>query len=188
MAYTLEQFCKDCHDALKADSGDSGQEKVRQQLEHLLTNQEFVVETCGPNAERGVHTLYQDPELGFMVLAHIYEKGVKSPPHDHGPSWAVYGQAVKHTNMTVWRRTDDGSEEGHAKVEPKSEYRLDPGMAGVFHPGDIHSIDFPDGARFVRITGTDLNYVAQKRFNLKEGTVDTTKPVPPPEGTSQWAS
>jgi len=185
MSYTLEQFCTDCRAAIKADPGDGGREKVRQNLERLLHEKDFVDANCGPDAERGVHTLYQDPELGFMVLAHIYEKGVKSPPHDHGPSWAVYGQALKHTDMTVWKDNGDGAE---PIVEPVETYRLEPGMAGTFNPRDIHSIDFPDGARFVRITGTDLNTVAQRRFNLKDNTVDHTKPVPPPEGVGQWAA
>ena len=184
MSYSLEQFCDDCHAAIKADPGDGGREVIRQNLEKLLHNEEFVAANCGPDAERGVHTLYEDPELGFVVLAHIYEKGVESPPHDHGPSWAVYGQAQKHTDMTVWQETEDGD----PIVEPAETYRLDPGMAGTFNPRDIHSIKFPDGARFVRITGTDLNTVAQRRFDLKNNKVDHSKPVPPPERASQWAS
>ena len=177
MAYTLEQFCDDCHAAIAADEGDGSREAVRQKLEELLKNQDFVAAHCGPDAERGVHTLYEDPELGFVVLAHIYENGVESPPHDHGPSWAVYGQAVKHTDMTIWRETE---KEDAPLVEPSETYRLEPGMAGTFNPRDIHSIQFPDGARFVRITGTDLNTVAQRRFNLKDNTVDHSKPVPAP--------
>lgn len=177
MAYTLDQFCDDCRSAIKADPGDGSREIIRRNLEKLLGNQEFVVETCSPEAERGVHTLYQDPELGFVVLAHIYEKGVESPPHDHGPSWAVYGQAVEHTDMTVWKET---GKDGGPIVEPEERYRLDPGMAGTFNPGQIHSIKFPAGARFVRVTGTDLNTVQQRRFNLKDNTVDHSRPVPQP--------
>lgn len=183
MAYTLEQFCDDCQAAIKADPGDGSRETIRQNLEQLLHNEAFVAANCGPDAERGVHTLYEDPELGFVVLAHIYENGVKSPPHDHGPSWAVYGQALKHTDMTVWTETENGD----PIVEPAKSYRLEPGMAGTFNPRDVHSIKFPDGARFVRITGTDLNTVSQRRFDLKNNTVDHSKPVPPPTG-SQWAS
>ena len=105
------------------------------------------------------------------MLAHCFAKGSKSPPHDHGNSWAVYGQARHHTDMTVWGRTDDGSRKGHAALEVKCAYRLNPGDAGVFHPGDIHSIDFPEGARFIRVTGTDLNRVDQAVYNLKDQTV-----------------
>ena len=179
MAYTLQRFCEDCRAAIRADDGDGSREVVRTNLEKLIANPDFVAAHCGPDAERGVHRLYEDPELGFVVLAHIYDKGVESPPHDHGPSWAVYCQSVKHTDMTIWKET--GSSGGEEPiVEPLETYRLDPGMAGTFNPGDIHSIKFPDGARFVRVTGTDLDYVAQRRFDLKNNTVDHTKPVPAP--------
>lgn len=188
MTYSLAEFCEDCHSALKTDPGPDGREVVRRNLEQLLSNADFVAKTCGPDAERGTHTLYKDPELGFQVLAHINEKGVQSPPHDHGPSWAVYGQAVKATDMTVWRRTDDGSKEGQATVEPKDKFRLEPGMAGTFNPGDIHSIDFPDGARFVRVTGTDLNTIGQNRYNLKENSVSKTEPVVGDQQESKWSA
>jgi len=179
MSYTLDEFCDDCRIAIKKDAGDASREVVRQKLEKLLANEDFVAATCGPDAERGIHTLYEDPELGFVVLAHIYEKGVESPPHDHGPSWAVYGQAVEHTDMTIW--TENGSGAGAPIVEPKERYRLDPGMAGTFNPREIHSIKFPAGARFVRVTGTDLNTVQQRRFNLADNSVDHSKPVPRPD-------
>ena len=54
----------------------------------------------------GTTTLYHDPDTDFHVLAHCFTNGSKSPPHDHGPSWAVYGQVTGYTDMTVWNRTD----------------------------------------------------------------------------------
>ena len=122
--------------------------------------------------------LYHDEELDFHVLAHIYAEGRQSPPHDHGSSWAIYGQAILHTEMVVWDRKDNGAEDGKADLEVAKQFRLDPGMAGVFQPGDVHSIKFPDGARFVRVTGTDLKLVSQKVFNLDEGTVQVHDPMP----------
>lgn len=178
MSYALDQFCEDCRSAIRADDGDGSREVIRQRLEKLLSNEEFVASNCGPDAEHGIRTLYEDPELGFVVLAHIYDKGVESPPHDHGPSWAVYGQSIKHTDMTIWSETDKDGDE--PIVKPAESYRLDPGMAGTFNPGQIHSIKFPAGARFVRVTGTDLNTVEQRRFDLANNKVDHSKPVPRP--------
>ena len=57
----------------------------------------------------GTNLLYEDPELGFQILAHIMDRDYAGGPHDHGDSWAIYGQAVKHTEMNEWKRTDDGS-------------------------------------------------------------------------------
>jgi predicted metal-dependent enzyme (double-stranded beta helix superfamily) len=177
MPYTLEQFCDEARDILKADGGDDGRENIRRNLEKLLANPEFVAANCGPAAERGIHTLFHDAETDFHVLAHIYENGTESPPHDHGPSWAIYGQAILNTDMTIWERKDDGAEDGHAVVEPAESYTLEPGMVGVFHPGQIHSIKFPSGARFVRVTGTDLNTVAQARYDLKSNKVSVDDPM-----------
>jgi len=171
MAYTLEQFCADCHDALAKDRGNGGREAVRRNLERLLQNRELVEKECAPDRPRGTYTLYHDPELDFHVLAHCFDKGTVSPPHDHGNSWAIYGQARHHTDMTVWRRTDESKRPGHAELAVKGKYRLNVGDVGIFHPGDIHSIDFPDGARFIRVTGTDLDHVDQAVYNLKDNTV-----------------
>ena len=99
MAYTLDAFCHDCRDALKADAGPGGREAVRRKLELLLADRDFVAEHVTP-APPGRHTLYEDPELGFVVLCHVNPRGGKSPPHDHGASWAIYGQATEYTDMT----------------------------------------------------------------------------------------
>jgi predicted metal-dependent enzyme (double-stranded beta helix superfamily) len=171
MTYSLEEFCKDCRDAIRKDPGNGGREAIRRNLERLLQNKELVDKECAPDRARGTYTLYHDPEFDFHVLAHCFDGGTKSPPHDHGHSWAVYGQARHHTDMTVWRRTDDGTHKGHAELEVKKQYRLDSGMAGTFNPGDIHSIDFPEGARFIRVTGTNLDHVDQAVYNLKDKTV-----------------
>lgn len=169
MAYTLEAFCADCRAALKATPGPAGREAVRALLERLLANKEFVGMAVGPAAPHGRRTLYEDPELGFVVLAHVNAKAHRSPPHDHGASWAVYGQAVEHTDMTVWRRLDGGDGAGAARLEPVKTYRLDPGKAGVYDVGAIHSIDYPDGSRFVRVTGRDLDLVPRLKFDLAAG-------------------
>ena len=177
MTYDMKDFCDETRAILKLDQGDTGREQVRQSLGKLLANKEFVDANCSPDAERGIHTIYHDEETDFHVMTHIYENGTQSPPHDHGSSWAVYGQAVGHTDMTVWARKDDGSVDGHAEVEPADEFRLNPGQVGVFHPGIIHSIKFPDGARFVRVTGTDLNKQRQARYDLTNKTVAVSDPM-----------
>src|SRR3546814_4683244 len=129
MAYTLDQFCKDAHRALSGSDDRAGREQVRKDLERLLANPEFVEATCGAAAKPGRHTLYRDPDLDFCVLAHINVEARKSPPHDHGPSWEVYGQAVGHTDMTEWSRLDDASDPSEAKLGIAQRYRLPPGKA-----------------------------------------------------------
>jgi hypothetical protein len=105
------------------------------------------------------------------VLAHINEKARGSPPHDHGASWAIYGQAVSHTDMTEYRRVDGGADPAMVRLEVTRKYRLNPGEAGIFADGAIHSIDYPDGSQFVRVTGTNLDRIARSTFDLRTGAV-----------------
>ena len=163
MSYTLEKFCNDCRRSVV--SGEAGRDEISRNMERLLAEETFVSEYFGPDAEPEITPVYTDEETGFQVLTHVYNEGKESPPHDHGESWAVYGQAVAHTDMTVWRRTDDGSDESDAKVAPEKTYRLDPAMTGKFEPSEIHSIKFPAGARFLRVTGADLNKIPTRRFD-----------------------
>jgi hypothetical protein len=168
MGYTLDAFCRDCAASLRADPGAGGKEKVRKALEQLLAEQAFVAEHCGPDAELGVHMLYQDPELGFCVLAHNNREPRSSPPHDHGNSWAIYGQATVYTDMTEYRRQGGTSGPGDAKLEVVRRYRLEPGHAGLYDVGAIHSIAYGDDARFVRVTGADLEQVPRLKFDLEQ--------------------
>ena len=82
MTYTLDAFVKDAKSALKETEGPAGREKVRVLLEKLLANKSFVDEAVGPAAPIGTRKLYEDKDLGFVVLAHCNPKPHKSPPHD----------------------------------------------------------------------------------------------------------
>ena len=172
MAYDLDQFIADCRAALARDGGPAGREQVRQNLERLLGNKGFIEKYCGDNVARGLKVLYEDPKLGFQVLAHNNDKARVSPPHDHGASWAIYGQATKYTDMTEWEREDDGSDSKHAKLKPVKKYRFTPGQAGIYQNGAIHSIDYPDGACFVRVTGANLDKIKRIKIDLKTGAVE----------------
>ncbi len=175
MTYDLDTFTEECHAILKADRGSKGREKVRVSFEKLLGNQEFIRKCC-VEVPPGLHLLFEDPELKFQVLAHINEKPRVSPPHDHGASWAIYGQATEHTDVTEWERTDDGSNPAHADLKPVKSYRLTPGHAAIYQDGIIHSIDYPAKSCFVRVTGTNLDRIPRVMFDLKTGVVTQMTP------------
>jgi predicted metal-dependent enzyme (double-stranded beta helix superfamily) len=176
VAYDLDRFVSDCRSSLSRDPGPGGREEVRINLERLLANPDFVRQYCGEDAPRGLKVLHEDPTLGFQVLAHINEEARVSPPHDHGASWAIYGQAVLHTDMIEWTRVGDGTDPSHAKLEPTKKYRLNPGQAGIYQDGAIHSIDYPAKARFVRVTGTNLDRIHRVKFDLSSGEVTQMTP------------
>ncbi len=89
MTYTLEQFSAACRQILKADSGRDGRKKICSLLQEALKDEQFISTHLGDDVpERKV--IYEDPELGFCILAHVYKGAKESQPHDHGPSWAIY--------------------------------------------------------------------------------------------------
>ncbi|MDH3445469.1 MAG: hypothetical protein OEN50_16195 [Deltaproteobacteria bacterium] len=175
MAYTLDDFAADCHRILKADPGPAGRDAVRKKLQDLLVEDDFVAANCGPDASGGANLLYEDLELGFQILAHIMDRDYAGGPHDHGDSWAIYGQAVKYTEMTEWKRTDDRSVPGKATLEKAKTYLMERGQAGIFQDRAIHSIAYPAGARFIRVTGTNLETIARGRYNIEAGTMVVEK-------------
>ena len=67
--YDLNQFIADCRTSLARDPGPAGREQVRQILERLLENQDFIAKYCGEDEPVGIKVLYEDPKLGFQVLS-----------------------------------------------------------------------------------------------------------------------
>ena len=171
MAYSLDDFCRDGRQILMQENNRGGRDKLRGKLETLLMDEGFQAEYLKTDDESGLKQIYQDPDLDFCVLVYNMDEPRTSPPHDHGRSWAIYGQASGYTDMTEWARKDDGSNDRKADLEATKTYRLKPGMAGLFDVGDIHSIDYPQGAKFVRVTGKDMNQETRLIFNDKTGEI-----------------
>ena len=174
MGYDLDRFIADCCGLLARDPGPAGREQVRLHLEQLLADPDFLAQYCGADARPGLTVLYEDAKLGFQILAHVNDKARVSPPHDHGASWAIYGQATKWTDMTEWDRVDHGG--AKAELKPATKYRLTPGHAGIYQDGKIHSIDYPDKSIFIRVTGTNLDRIQRQMFNLETGKVTQMTP------------
>jgi predicted metal-dependent enzyme (double-stranded beta helix superfamily) len=159
MAYTLEQFAADCRSALKSDPGHGGREQVRGYLQQALRDAEFLAEYVGPDATSERNILYEDPELGFCICAHVYSDAKRGKPHDHGPTWAIYGQAAGETEMTDWRVVSPPQEGRPGKVEMMHSYRLKPGDAHLYEPGDVHAPLRDAPTRLIRIEGQNTDKV-----------------------------
>lgn len=168
MHRALEEFCRACKEVLKSRPGPDGRAEVVRLLEQAVADAPFR-NACFAEGQHGRRLLYRDPELGLCVLAYDMEEPRVSPPHDHGPSWAVYAQAEAHTDMTEYERTDGGTGPGPANLKEVRRYRLEPGQVGLYDTGAIHRIDYPAGAKFVRVTGEDMERVARLKYDLEAG-------------------
>jgi len=163
MAQTLEQFAASCHQILKADPGPAGRTRVCGVVEEVLQDEAFLARHLGDDVpDRKI--LYEDPELGFCILAHFYKGAKESPPHDHGPSWAIYGQARGETMMSDWALVEPAAEGKPGKVRHVKTYALKPGMAHLYNEGDLHSPKREGPTRLIRIEGTNMDKVRRLSF------------------------
>ena len=164
MATALEQFARECHDILRQDPGPAGRRKLCANLEAALLNESFV-NACLNDRTPERHVLYEDPELGFCICGHVYDGPAHGKPHDHGESWAIYGQASETTEMTDWKIVEQGDAGKPNLVEPVRTYTMEPGDQHLYDVGDVHSPRRDGACRLVRIEGKNLDRV--KRSNIK---------------------
>ena len=99
MSLSVEEFAQACRAALVAEPGPAGRVHVVELVQEALKDPGFVAAAL-PEGTPERKVLYEDPDLGFTILAHAYVGAKNSNPHDHGPSWAIYGQAEGETVMT----------------------------------------------------------------------------------------
>jgi hypothetical protein len=163
MGYTLEQFAKEVHDTLKAEPGPNGRKKVVDIVQNVLKDKAFVAKHVGDDVpERKI--LYEDPELGFCILAHNYHGAKESNPHDHAHSWAIYGQAKGETEMSDWDKLEQATADKPGKVKRRRVYTLKPGMAHVYNEGDLHSPRREGSTKLIRIEGTNMDKVKRLSY------------------------
>jgi predicted metal-dependent enzyme (double-stranded beta helix superfamily) len=163
MTHTLDEFAAACHRILAADAGPNGRQHVCALVRDVLKDEAFVAAHLPDGApERKI--LYEDPELGFCILAHVYEGARESAPHDHGPSWAIYGQARGETLMNDWQVIEAPRADQPGRVRHVRAYRLTPGMAHVYNEGDVHSPRRDGPTRLIRIEGRNMDKVGRASF------------------------
>ena len=160
MAFTLEEFSAEAHRILAANPGPDGRRQVCELVSRACTDPEFVAKHLpddGP--ERKI--LYEDPELGFCILGHVNRGAKASQPHDHGPTWAIYGQAEGETVMTDWAMVSPAGEGQIGKVHHVRDYKLTPGASYVYNEGDLHSPRRDASTKLIRIEGRNMDKVTR---------------------------
>lgn len=163
MEFTLDTFASECHRILKADPGPAGREKVRSLVEEVLKDEKFLSLYLNQNTpDRQV--IYEDPELGFCICAHMNRGAKDSNPHDHGNAWAIYGQAMGETEMSDWEVLETAAEGKPGKVRRAKVYTLKPGMAHLYNEGDVHSPKRVAATGLIRIEGKNTRKMTRLAY------------------------
>jgi predicted metal-dependent enzyme (double-stranded beta helix superfamily) len=167
MSYALTQLAADIREALKSSTGRGAKELVCKHVSKALADPSFIathLQDRAPNANPR-EVLHEDPELGFCICGHVYGGPANGAPHDHGPSWAIYGQATGTTEMTDWKIVTKGEGDQPSLVEPTNTYLMKPGDAHLYDVGDVHSPKRDAPVKLIRIEGQNLDRV--RRSNIK---------------------
>jgi len=80
--------------------------------------------------------LYQDPEYGFMLLAHSEKKGNYRSPHNHGAGWVFYAVLSGEMEMSTYKQITTSKGITHLVSRGSEIMRV--GDCKLFLPGDIH--------------------------------------------------
>ena len=161
MPYALDEMARDIRAVLARQSVSEASTELCQIVARALTDDAFVATHLKDRPEGGHprEVLYEDPDLGFCICGHVYEGAAESGPHDHGSSWAIYGQADGETEMTDWTIVEEGSGDTPARVTPAKRYTLRRGDAYFYDVGDVHSPRREQSTRLVRVEGANLDHV-----------------------------
>ena len=167
MPYTLNDLVEDIKEIIISEKISEGSDKICYFVSKALMDQNFIAEnlTDRQNGDSPRQILYEDEDTGFCVCGHVYDKEAIGNPHDHGPSWAIYGQATGETEMTDWEVMENQSSDDIIYVKPKKTYIMKAGDVHFYNVGQVHSPVRNDPVRLLRIEGVNLDNV--KRSNIK---------------------
>jgi len=167
--YTLDALANDIRGALKEQPGRAGLDKVCKFVSRALLDREFTDEHLKDRApgEHPREVLYEDDDLGFCICGHVYDGEAIGEPHDHGSSWAIYGQAIGETEMTDWKIVERGDGDKPHLVEAVKSYTMVPGDAHFYDVGDVHSPKRVKPVKLIRIEGANLDHVQRSNIAQK---------------------
>ena len=175
--YTIDEFVNDM-EALLRDQPDQGKlfDAGTSYLNKLIRNPdavpaEFRVPAAGAN--HGSYLLHQGSN-GLSITTVVWGPGDHVGPHDHH-TWGMIGVVDNTLTETRFRRVDDRSKDGFARLEKDRKSEFKPGDITLLIPDvdEIHQMDNFTGRPTVEIHvyGQDLRGLDRCRYNLETGAI-----------------
>jgi len=171
MSYTLETLVTDIRHVLKNNPDNGGSSEICRFVEQALDDETFISTHFGPDKIKPRHIIHEDGEFGFCVCVHITQNAKNGAPHDHGPSWAVYGQVEGITEMTHWRIVEPCAEDKALMVEQVDTLVMEPGMAHFYAVGDVHAPNRSGKSMLLRIEGANLDHIKRSHIKPVDGAI-----------------
>lgn len=110
-------------------------------LEELVKNPSLKhVSNSWPSTEGRKNLLfYEDPDYHFAINGVVRVAGRKGSIHDHAHAWTAYGILDGTETLERFRRVDDRSTDGYAKLELESVTEGEAGKVDLVPPFEIHA-------------------------------------------------
>lgn len=139
----FEKFIQDLRLAWATLPDVESRMKKGRDLLAALVKDESMRKAClsWPDTDGGRRNLlfYEDPDYGFALNGVVHGANRKGSIHDHAQSWTAYGVLEGKETLERFRRVDDGSKEGYAKLEVESITEGYAGKVDLVPPFDIHA-------------------------------------------------
>ena len=153
--------------ALQIGSRDTSMKNICELVSSAVKNPDFVRTYLTDRAvgQDVREVLYEDEKLGYCICGHVYADAALGSPHDHGSSWAIYGQAEGETDMSEW--TVVGKQSGGTKLVRKtSSYIMKAGDVRFYDVGVVHSPHRTDPVRLLRVEGENLDNIRRSDIEV----------------------
>jgi len=177
-AYTLAAFVEDlrCVAAATPDPGEIAA-RVRPLARDLALAKTWLEPrhyACDPGQGFAVHVLHEEPDHTLFVIAAAWLPGRGVAPHNHG-TWAVVAGVDGPERNTFWKRLDDGSRPGYAKIAKVTEKDFGPGDVLTLLPDAIHSVKNETDSVTVSLHayGYNLNMSGRLQFDPERDAVES---------------
>ncbi len=163
-AYGLKEFAADMEELVKSQPDQAKLfEHGSAYLERFLRNPNAIPEEYqrplgrGKRPNHGSYALYRCQ--GLFISSVVWGAGDYIKPHDH-QTWGMIGILKNAIQETRYRRVDDRSRDGYAKLEKDRTMLMKPGEISLLVPGvdEIHRLDnFSDRPTAeIHVYGKDL--------------------------------
>jgi len=167
-AYTAEEFVADVLRAMESPA--QAQELAEVALKRALGSPILLSQYSGQMAERLEFHLVQRPQLAIKVFS-MNPRQPKSPPHDHGGMWGLYGAYQGVLGMSFYRETENSSPQNPVLAEGVA-FRIRSGETVPVSPEAIHSVwAEADNTVVLTIYNGDLNNTRRRIFDLSSSRV-----------------
>ena len=179
-SYNLDQFIADIRQVFASNQDARAQAQgVAKHMKELLAAPGWLEKKANLKPETGSNRvdLYVDDEYGhpgpgFLVMCALQTPSTSSglggvTPHDHGPSWVVYGVCQGAIEQTRFRWAHPDGDRTSPVLQEADQFVQKAGEVAFFMPGEIHHTRTAgeDAALILRVEGQRLDKVIRHRYD-----------------------